>query len=157
MRLILAPSIALAAVLALTLPALAETPADKTAAEVRAADRAFNDAAQKEGIAAAFRDFMDETDGLVFGGPRPMRGTAMIYRLFGGGAPDKVTLTWTPTAAWGSAGGDMGVTTGDWMRTPKDPSKAKLTGRYVTVWRKNANGQWRGLIDIGETDEVTAK
>jgi ketosteroid isomerase-like protein len=27
-----------------------------------------------------------------------------------------------------------------------------VTGRYVTVWRKNAAGQWKGLIDIGNPD-----
>ncbi|MBS0411858.1 MAG: nuclear transport factor 2 family protein, partial [Proteobacteria bacterium] len=25
-------------------------------------------------------------------------------------------------------------------------------GRYVTVWRKNAKGEWKGLIDIGNAD-----
>jgi ketosteroid isomerase-like protein len=36
--------------------------------------------------------------------------------------------------------------------TPLDGARPPATGRYVTVWRKDGAGHWKGLIDIGTTD-----
>ncbi len=123
-----------------------------TAHAVRAADLAFEARAQEVGTARAFREYMDETDGLQFNGSVPTRGADAIYKAMGGDAPAKTRLEWTPLDAWGSKGGDMGVTTGTWKLTANGAATALVTGRYVTVWRKDAAGQWKGLIDIGNPD-----
>jgi ketosteroid isomerase-like protein len=146
-------ALALAAAVAFALPAAA-SPQDRaatTTAAVRAADIAFNARAQQVGPAQAFRETMDETDGLQFSAGAPTRGAAAIYQAMGG-AKDKSRLTWTPTDAWGSAGGDMGVTSGTWSFTVPGAAAPSVTGRYVTVWRKNAAGAWKCLIDIGNPD-----
>ena len=123
-----------------------------TAAAVRAADIAFEQRAQTAGTAQAFKDFMDPADGLQFNGGPPLRGADAIYQAMGGAAPSKSKLEWTPLDAWGSSGGDMGVTTGTWKLTVNGAAAPLVTGRYVTVWRKDAAGQWKGLIDIGTPD-----
>jgi ketosteroid isomerase-like protein len=151
MKAILAAAFALALI---AFPAFAHDPA-QVAEEVRQADLAFARRALEAGPAKAFAEFMDAEEGLMFGGPTsPTKGREAIYAAFGGDAPSAIKLEWVPTAAWGSRGGDMGVTTGEWRRTPVDTTKPVRTGRYVTVWRKNPEGQWRGLVDIGETDET---
>ena len=121
-----------------------------TAAAVRAADLAFEKRAQEAGPAQAFRETMDETDGLQFGGGPPTRGAETIYQAMGGEASKRTKLEWTPLDAWGSKSGDMGVTTGTWKFTA--PAAAPIAGRYVTVWRRNAAGAWKALIDIGNPD-----
>ncbi|HEX6860841.1 MAG TPA: nuclear transport factor 2 family protein [Caulobacteraceae bacterium] len=133
-------------------PALAHDPT-AVAEEVRQADVAFAQRAQVVPIAQAFAEFMDAKEGMMFSGP--VIGREAIFEAMGGAAPSPVVLEWVPTQWWGSKGGDMGVTTGDWRRTYKDGRPVR-TGRYVTVWRKNANGEWKGLVDFGEPDE-TAK
>jgi len=138
-------------------PASAADPAADTAAAVRAADAAFARDAALHGTAQAFRDFMDPTDGLSYGGPKPLRGAAAIYKAMGGDAPAKYRLEWVSTNAWGSRGGDMGVTVGDWRRTKIGEAKPAETGRYVTVWRLDSHGAWKGLIDIGEIDDNPQK
>jgi ketosteroid isomerase-like protein len=70
----------------------------------------------------------------------------------GGAAPAKGRLEWTPLDAWGSRGGDLGVTTGTWKFSRIPGGDVVATGRYVTVWRKDARGAWKGLIDIGNPD-----
>lgn len=140
------------AAIAIATPAFAHDPA-QTAREVREADIAFAARAQVVPIAQAFAEFMDEDEGMMFSGP--IIGREAIFEAMGGDAPSPLILQWAPTQAWGSKGGDMGVTTGDWRRSYKDGRPVK-TGRYVTVWRKNAAGEWKGLVDFGETDE-TAK
>jgi hypothetical protein len=134
-------------------PAARADPAADTAAAVRAADTAFARDSLAHGTAQAFRDFMDPADGLSYGGPKPLRGAAAIYNAMGGDAPAKFRLEWVSTNAWGSRGGDMGVTVGDWRRTRIGEAKPAETGRYVTVWRRDASGAWKGLIDIGEIDD----
>jgi ketosteroid isomerase-like protein len=49
-------------------------------------------------------------------------------------------------------GGDRvhGSALGRYTRTSADPAKKPVTGRYVTVWRKNADGKWRVVMDIGQ-------
>ena len=147
----LAPALALS--LSLAAPAARADPAAETAAQVRAADIAFAKRAAEAGTAQAFRDFMDPADGLEFGSGPPTRGAEAIFQSMGGAAPAKARLAWTPADAWGSASGDLGVTTGTWSSTPLGASQPTATGRYVTVWRKDAAGHWKGLIDIGTTDK----
>lgn len=142
----------LTAVIAAAPAAWAKTPVEFTADAVRAADTAFAARAQVVPTAQAFREFMDETDGLQFGEGAPARGSAAIYAAMGGDAPQHSRLEWSVTDAWGSAGGDLGVTTGTWKASALDGSRPPVTGRYVTVWRKNAKGEWKGLIDIGNAD-----
>ncbi len=125
-----------------------ETPAR----EILAADRAFSDRSAAVGTAKAFREFMDEKDGLEFAGGEPKRGAAEIYAAHGGDSRTQAVLTWKPAEVFVSAGGDLGATWGHWLLKPNDPGKKDQTGRYVTVWRKDASGGWKGVIDIGDGD-----
>ena len=47
--------------------------------------------------------------------------------------------------------GDMGVSRGRWSSIPKAAGGKPISGSYVTVWRKNAAGKWKGSIDIGNS------
>ena len=117
--------------------------------EIIDTELAFERRSEQAGPAAAMRDFMDPADGLSFAGGEPARGAAAIFQAHGGGKPAG-TLTWSPAEVFAAAAGDMGATWGHFRFTPpgKNPP---ITGRYVTVWRKQ-HGQWRGIIDIGTPD-----
>jgi ketosteroid isomerase-like protein len=133
--------------------AAAAASAEQTAAAVGAVDREFARRAGEEGAAAALRDYMDPEQGLLFdGAAKPARGADAIFAAAGTLVHPGQALTWIPLSAWGSKGGDMGVTSGDWALRGKTPPTLLATGRYVTVWHKDKAGKWKGLIDIGETD-----
>jgi len=118
------------------------------------ADLDFGELAKKEGVAASFRDAMDAEDGTVFGGgSQPATGRDAVYAAMGGDAPDESTLVWHPVEAFAAKAGDMGVTRGRWTATSKADASKSASGSYVTVWRKNAKGEWKGLIDIGNPDK----
>jgi ketosteroid isomerase-like protein len=123
----------------------------ETADAVLKAERAFDALAQSDGTAKAFRAFMDQADGLVFARGEPARGEGAIYKAEGGDAPEKAKLHWTPDEVFASTG-DMAVTWGHWTLTAIATGKTVIKGRYVTVWRKNARGEWKGLVDIGDHD-----
>lgn len=137
-------------------PALARDAAS-TAEAVRQADMAFARRSSEVGFARAFLDYVDEREGLLYGmdGP-PVVGARAAYEALGGDAPSGVTVDWAPTQAWGANSGEIGVTAGTWTRTYKDPARPPRTGRYVTVWRLNARGEWKALVDIGEADPLPA-
>ena len=134
--------------------ARAEVPihgSEATAKQILATERAFAAMADEEGSAKAFRAYMDPVDGLEFAGGEPARGSDAIYKAQGGDAPEKAKLAWTPDEVFASTG-DMGLTWGHWTFTPVDAAKPVARGRYVTVWRRNAKGEWKGLVDIGDHD-----
>ena len=131
-------------------PALALADAASTAAEVRAADIAWASHVANVGPARGMADGMDPVDGLVFDAGPPLRGAAAIAERAAKNYPSGSRLAWTPVNAFGAKSGDMGVTTGDWTFTA--PGVKTVHGRYVTVWRRDAHGDWKGLIDIGAPD-----
>lgn len=63
-------------------------------------------------------------------------------------------INWTPRKAVVSKSGDMGYTVGTNELTAPDPT-GKLTtnkGRYLAVWRKDADGKWRCVEDYASND-----
>jgi len=59
------------------------------------------------------------------------------------------SLTFTPTKAEVSAAGDLGYTTGTYeMKTGAGSEK----GKYVAIWAKQANGEWKVKEDIFNSD-----
>lgn len=64
-------------------------------------------------------------------------------------------ITWGPTDAVVSSGGDLGYSYGAYTMTTivEDGGEETAEGKYVTVMRKQADGKWRPLVDIFNGDE----
>jgi len=71
--------------------------------------------------------------------------------------PKNYQLSWTPTDAVMSPGGDMGYTWGHYEGRSIDvDGNAKVTsGRYLTIWRKEPDGSWKVVLDAS-SDEPPA-
>jgi len=128
------------------------SPAEQASAldDIMRADRAFSDMAQTVGVAEAFAEFMDR-DGKVLGaGETPAVGTEAIFALFAA-FPDDALFSWSPVEGYVAASGDLGVTWGTYeLGFPDEDGNVDMsTGRYLTVWRKDEVGRWRGFLDIG--------
>jgi ketosteroid isomerase-like protein len=122
-----------------TLPSLVET------------ERAFAKASEQLGTQQAFLAFI-ANDGILFR-PRAVNGKRWLQ-----GNPPPVSnkrplLHWWPTFADISQAGDLGYTTGPWEFKPdiKDPKPAAF-GNFVTVWKKQLDGSWKFVIDLGITN-----
>ncbi|HTX40891.1 MAG TPA: nuclear transport factor 2 family protein [Acidobacteriaceae bacterium] len=63
--------------------------------------------------------------------------------------PASYQLTWIPEGARLAASGDMGVTWGHYTGVSKDQegNAVKTSGRYMTVWKKQPDGQWKVELD----------
>ena len=58
-------------------------------------------------------------------------------------------LYWQPVYADISTAGDFGYTTGPWSYSKSKKETPTAFGEYITVWRKQADGKWKILIDAG--------
>jgi ketosteroid isomerase-like protein len=121
------------------------------ARDLLAAELAFEAKSVAAGAAVAMRDTMDETDGLSFEGGEPVRGAQAIFAARGGGKPGGL-LTWVPSEIFVDKAGEMGTSWGHFRFTPPVQGAPVVTGKYVTVWRRNDAGQWKGIVDIGTPD-----
>jgi ketosteroid isomerase-like protein len=67
--------------------------------------------------------------------------------------PDGTALTWTPVKAEMAASGDLGYTYGNYVYTAKN-KEGKLVanyGKYTSIWRKQKDGQWKVVVDMGNS------
>ena len=67
--------------------------------------------------------------------------------------PDGTTLTWTPVKAEMAASGDLGYTYGNYVYTAKnkDGKLAANHGKYTSIWKKQKDGQWKVVVDMGNS------
>jgi ketosteroid isomerase-like protein len=63
--------------------------------------------------------------------------------------PKIYQLTWTPAGAQMGPSNDMGFTWGHYEGRSKDihGEPVVVTGRYITVWKKSADGSWKVAMD----------
>jgi ketosteroid isomerase-like protein len=140
---------AAAAIAAISTAAGSQTEEELRAAgieELMNADRAFNALAQSRGAPAAFVEFAHDDVVLFRQGFPPYRGKDGVRARFAGW-PAGAKLSWAPEAAEVSARGDMGWIwgRGDYVA----PDGKRSTSLYVSVWRRDLDGAWRYVTDLG--------
>lgn len=106
---------------------------------------------------AAFADWFAE-DGVALGnGAAPLIGKVAIVKS-AAWDPKVYQLTWTPTEAMMGPSGDMGYTWGHFEGHSKDANGFPVVtkGRYMTIWRREPNGQWKVVLDAGANEPADA-
>lgn len=111
------------------------------------AERAFSRLSQREGVRAAFLAYLAE-DAMLFR-PGPVPGREFIAAR----PSPPVELTWWPVYVEVAASGDLGYTTGPYVLRETGPGQRGETqnGYYLTVWRRQADGAWKVVADLGAT------
>lgn len=108
--------------------------------QIMQADRDFAAMGQAQNPGAAFGAWA-ATDGALLSGEY---GPDAIRAAFAGGGG---TLEWGPVAGGMAASGDLGYTVGTAVRRGGD-GRVGYT-KYLTVWRRQPNGDWRWVVDGG--------
>lgn len=106
---------------------------------------------------AAFADWFAE-DGVSLGnGQPPVVGRVAIVKS-ANWSPQVYQLVWTPTDAAMGPSGDMGYTWGHFEGRSKDANGNPVvtTGRYMTIWRKQPDGNWKVVLDAGSNEPLNA-
>lgn len=111
---------------------------------VVATENAFSRTAGERGIRDAFVEFFAD-DSILFR-PDPVPGREWMRAS----PSSPALLSWYPVFADVSLAGDLGYTTGPWELRAKgkdDPEVAH--GNFITLWRREADGTWKVVVDHG--------
>lgn len=124
--------------------------ARRDAASIMRADSEFAENSSLLGAATAFATAI-APDGFVFGGSQMLVGPRAVHDFFE--QQRGTSIIWHPTYAVAAGSGDLGFSIGESVVTSRGPSGAAVQGfgKYLTVWRKRPNGDWKFVVDGGSS------
>ena len=111
--------------------------------EVVRTEQAFSRASVERGTREAFLAFLAEESVLFRPGPVPGRKTMEA------GPAGPGYLAWRPIHAEIAASADLGYTTGPYEARRSADAAETGFGHYITVWKKQADGSWKAVVDGG--------
>ena len=113
-----------------------------------AAERAFAATSVAKGVRESFLEFFAE-DGINFT-PHPTKTRESFLKRPAPAVRPPVELNWRPIYADVSRAGDLGYTTGPYVFRDLSPEKKpNRYGYYFSIWKKQANGEWKVVVDCG--------
>ncbi|RYU86942.1 nuclear transport factor 2 family protein [Mucilaginibacter terrigena] len=125
----------------LSLSAMSQTKVEVSS--VVTAEENFNKLVERKGIKEGFLAVTD-AEGIVF---RP--NAVKITEFYNSIDKQPGKLSWQPKIARISANGDLGFTAGPYVYQNGKSDDDKVYGDYVSVWRLDADGKFKLLIDLG--------
>lgn len=109
-------------------------------------DLSFSEMSEAKGMKAAFLAFADKDVIKLQNQSFPIWGIDEMMLSFDDFDDTGFTLTWQPLKAEIAASGDLGYTIGNWKMVSSNGVKY---GNYVSVWKKQGNGEWKYVVDTG--------
>jgi len=111
-------------------------------------EQAFSRMAAERNTRDAFLAFIAD-DGLLFR-PTAVNGKQWLRDHPAPPSDKHPLLAWQPAFAGMAAAGDLGFTTGPWeFKADVKDEKPSGYGHFVTVWKKQADGTWKFVVDLG--------
>lgn len=122
---------------------------EKAIGEIKATEKAFEQMAASKGIAEAFYFYADTMAVIKRGKDSLIRGKAAIRHFYSDSGFLKANVSWTPDFTEVSEDGKLGYTYGKYLWTSTDDNGAAVSnsGIFHTVWKKQADGNWKYLWD----------
>jgi ketosteroid isomerase-like protein len=133
-------------------PASAEKPA--TTDTLRQLEADFMKAATERG-ADGYMSYYAEDAVEVPNGADAIHGKANIAKTMGFLNDKNNRLTWTPVDAGISSSADLGWTSGtyEFRSVGKDGKPTVSHGKYTSIWKKQPDGNWKIVLDMGNASE----
>jgi ketosteroid isomerase-like protein len=117
------------------------------------ADKAFSKLSADKGMKTAFMEYIDSNGVLLRPNEMPIIGANAIDYLSQQDDKD-YTLVWEPRGADIAQSGDLGYTFGVYKMQPKTVDTV-IFGTYISIWKKQADGTWRFVLDSGNQGLTT--
>ena len=111
------------------------------------ADRSFSDLSEEKGMKTAFIEYIDSNGVLLRPNVIPVVGADAIDYLIQLNDSNYV-LTWHPKNGEVAKSGELGYTYGIYTLKPSEKDTL-LYGTYVSIWKKQADGRWKYVLDSG--------
>ena len=118
------------------------------------ADREFARVTAEKGL-EGFASMLGADIWMLLGGPPIIKGKAGAVEAWRPLLSDPNTsITWEPVLAVLAESGELGYTVGNYEIRGTDAEGKSFVqkGKYVTIWRKQAGGAWKVVLDGGNTD-----
>lgn len=134
------------------------SPSDKaTAATLRQLEGEFMKAAAERGSAGYMSYYADDAVE-VPNGAAIISGKMNIAKTMGFLDDKNNHLTWTPVGADISSSGDLGYTYGtfEFRSVAKDGKPLVESGKYTSIWKKQPDGSWKVVLDMGNASSSSA-
>jgi uncharacterized protein (TIGR02246 family) len=133
------------------------SPPDTRAADeraVREADAAWSKAAAAKDVEAYLSFFAEDALALPPNAPMLTGKESIRKRMSELMANPGFSESWQASKAEASRGGDLAYTVGTYQLTLNDAKGKPVTdrGKYVTVWKKQPDGKWKAVADMGNSD-----
>jgi ketosteroid isomerase-like protein len=133
-------------------------PTKDNADTLRRLEGEFMRAAAERGSAGYMSYYADDAVE-VPNGTATIQGKANIAKTMGFLDDKNNHLTWTPVGADISASGDLGYTYGTFEFRSKDKDGKMVVehGKYTSIWKKQRDGSWKVVLDMGNASAESAK
>jgi ketosteroid isomerase-like protein len=115
------------------------------------ADRDFSKMSEEKGLNTAFIAYAADEAVLLRPKTQPITGRENIRMYMTRTSDEGIRLTWSPQFADIAASGDLAYTYGTYLMETRDIDGKVISsdGTYVSIWKKDAKGFWRYVLDSG--------
>lgn len=111
------------------------------------ADRAFSKLSIQKGMKNAFLEYIDSNGVLLRPNQFPIVGADAIDFLIQIN-DSTYTLQWEPKSGAIAQSGELGYTYGLYALKPSGKDTT-IYGTYVSIWKKQSDGNWKFVLDSG--------
>ena len=128
-------------------PSWSRASAQRSLEEIIGVERTFAQDSVRNAVKRSFLNYV-APDGVIFR-PRPVPALETL-RADSDDSPAEGFLDWWPVMAGVSRSSDLGFSIGPWQQhltSPPANYPADTYGYYCTIWRRQADGSWRFVID----------
>ena len=134
-----------------TLVKKTKSPISNTKQKLLDTDKDFCKMSLKSGMKAAFVNYADKEVVKMEQDKHPVFGIEALKASMKDDKENPSNLFWTPVKAEVSKSNDLGYTFGNWQWPAKTKEGRDTTyyGNYVTIWKKQADGKWKYVLDTG--------
>ena len=115
--------------------------------EMIEADKDFSKLSEDKGVKAAFMEYIDSNGVLLRPNSMPFVGADAIDCISREN-DTSYSMTWEPMGGSVAKSGDLGYTFGVYLLKFKNKDSVQK-GTYVSVWKKQADGKWKFIVDSG--------
>lgn len=131
--------------------------AAKVKAELAKMEDAFSAMAAEKGLLAAFQHFAAPDVAFIDTDPRKFRGAEAVQERMGPDQPG-VKLSWSAYFTDVSDDGSLGYNYGRYESRHPGPDGKEIvrTGWFLSIWKRQPDGQWRYVMDTGVPDRPPA-
>ena len=115
------------------------------------ADRNFSKMSEEKGLNTAYIAYAAESGVLLRPQSLPIVGRDNIRIYMARTSDEGLRLTWSPAYADIAASGELAYTYGTYLLETFDIDGKVITteGTYVSIWKKDANGFWKYVLESG--------